>query len=89
MIRRLYAIYDRVALSYGPPLTYVNDGEAIRDMHSIVSNPSSGLYHNYPSDYDVYYIGNYDNESGMLTPSVPPQLVVKGGTLLDFYSDSV
>lgn len=83
MIYRLYSIYDNVSLSYGPPSIEVSDAAASRMHRTVLTNPQAGLLYQYPADYDLYYLGTYDNETGYVVPQVPPQLVVKGGALID------
>lgn len=83
MISRLYSIYDNVSLTYGPPTVEVSDASATRVYKSILTNPQAGLMYQYPADYDMYYIGTIDNETGYIVPQSPPQLVVKGGACVD------
>lgn len=83
MIYRLYSIYDNVSLSYGPPSIEVSDAAASRMHRTVINNPQAGLLYRFPSDYDLYYLGTYDNDTGYVVPQVPPQLVVKGGAVID------
>lgn len=82
MMSRLYSIYDRVSLTYGPPTVEVSDDTAIRVYKSILSNPQAGLMYLFPADYDLYFLGLLDTEDGSLTP-YQPHLVIKGGACVD------
>lgn len=63
---RAYSIYDRKALLYTAPFYQVNDSAAIRALVDAVSDPSSA-YGRHPEDYVLYYVGWFDDNSGLFT----------------------
>lgn len=68
----MYTIYDSVAEIFNRPFVDHNDASATRAFErSLESNPNK-------NDYSLYRIGTYDDESGMVTPSMTPVKVRSG-----------
>nr|DAI99412.1 MAG TPA: DNA binding protein [Microviridae sp.] len=65
MLIRLYSVYDRVAQVYSEPFSAVNDATALRSFTIAQSSPESMLYSS-PADFQLWYIGSLDNNSGEL-----------------------
>lgn len=75
MIYHVYAIRD-VYTGFLTPTVDQSDPVAVRNFaHAVLNGNSLMLSH--PQDYDFYRIGEYDTDSGMLTPQIPPELVSK------------
>lgn len=78
---KLYCIYDKVAQNYGAPTVQVNDPVAKRWFNAILSeNPYS------PSDFDLCYLGEYENFTGLITASMP--VVIAHGQILEDNQDA-
>ena len=81
MLVRLYSVYDRVAQVYAEPFTAVNDATAVRAFTIAQSTPESMLYAS-PADFQLWYIGSLDNNSGELLtyddPATEPHKVCDG-----------
>jgi len=75
MIVNHYAIYDSKAQHYGQLFPSQTHGAAERLFSDSVNKPDSP--HNaHPDDYSLYYIGEYDDDSGrFLTQDMPLKLV--------------
>lgn len=67
--KRVYAIFDRVAEEFGPPVCAVNDGVAIRMYRQSIKDAGP------QDDYRLYYIGDFDTSSGKLIAADVPELV--------------
>lgn len=82
MVVRLYSVFDRVANSFSPISEAVNDGVAWRMYRSVMKdNPNA-------ADFQVLYVGSFDNVKGILIPADVPTVVERGPvetqlTLLD------
>lgn len=63
MITRLYSVFDRKAVNYGPLMFYSNDEMCLRACAEAVSNNVVP----YPADCDMYYVGLFDTETGVVT----------------------
>lgn len=81
MLIRLYSIYDRVARVYADPFVSVNDATAARAFTIAQASPDTMLYAS-PQDYQLWYIGSLDNNSGELMsfddPATEPHKVCDG-----------
>ena len=62
---KLYSVKDVKAASYFRPFPSVNDQVAIRDLKSLVNSKESEIS-NYPEDYELWYIGDFDEKIGTI-----------------------
>jgi hypothetical protein len=76
MQTKLYTIRDSKGEFYGPPFTQKTHGEAERSFHTLTNDPKSNV-NQYPEDFDLYYLGEYDDISGKIKPNDTPQHIVK------------
>lgn len=62
-LQHLYTLHDVKALIYNPPFPAANHAVAKRMVTELASdlNTSVGRH---PSDYKLYYLGNYDDSNG-------------------------
>ncbi|AZL82793.1 nonstructural protein [Apis mellifera associated microvirus 27] len=77
---KMYSICDTKAEIFHPPFFKKTHGEAERDFQSIVNEPKSTL-HNHPEDFDLYYLGTYDDTTGKINPVPTPEHIVKAAFL--------
>lgn len=79
MIVNLYAIRDRKC-GFLPPTTDINDDTARRNFaYAVMSREPMFLA--FPDDYDLYRVGEYDTDSGIVS-SCPPEHLVSAQSLL-------
>jgi len=81
MIKKMYAIRDAKAEAFLNPWFKVTHGEAERDFNAAVNNEETTLA-KYPEDFDLYYLGDYDDNSGKLKSLDSPQHIVKAVQLV-------
>lgn len=65
----IYSIRDS-RTGFLPPTVDQNDMSARRNMEHAASQRNS-LFFSHPEDYSLFRIGEFDTESGQLTPCVP------------------
>ena len=70
MIMRIYSIWDAKAEAFMQPFFMPNKGMAIRSVTEALRNENS-TFRNYPDDFHLYEIGNYDDSTGRLEAAVP------------------
>lgn len=58
-----YSFYDKKTKKFMPPFYSVTEDEALRQASSIV-NFSNSLINKFPEDYDLIYIGSFDEDTG-------------------------
>lgn len=71
--------YRDLKVGFGAPATDMNDQSAIRGFSYAINNP--GIMNFSPKDYDLYKIGEFDTEKGIITGFEVPQLVVSGSSV--------
>lgn len=67
MKKPMFAVYDNRALVYAAPFVSTNENTAIRDFHQASNDPTSQLF-NYPEDFCLYQIAEYDDFNGVIHP---------------------
>lgn len=64
---RLFSLLDKKSGSYGGILIAASDGHVGRIVQERFAG-SGDTVEKYPSDFDLYDLGEYDTESGLITP---------------------
>lgn len=75
MIYKVYSIRD-VNVGFMTPVCEINEACAVRNFEFAVGKENTLLY-SHAKDYDLYEIGTYDDESGLLTSTIP-KIVISG-----------
>jgi len=78
---KVYAIRDSKGEFYTAPFYKNTHGEAERDFTTLCNDEKSNPGQ-YPEDYDLYYLGNFDNNTGKIAGLDSPQHIVKGVNVL-------
>lgn len=66
-MKALVALYDRATESYAPVMTVNTRGEAIRSLRDAMRDPQAPIAR-HPSDYELYMVGEYNDQTGEITP---------------------
>lgn len=61
----VFAVRDNAVEAFGQPFFCRARGEAVRSFIDETKNKESN-FHKHPADYDLYYIGLYNEETGTL-----------------------
>lgn len=67
MIKKIYSLYDSIAKVYLNPITFMNHGEAVRWLTTVV-NPKNQDHSNvslYPEQFILYQIADFNDELGV------------------------
>ena len=78
---RMYTIRDTKGEVFHPPFYKKTHGEAERDFRTLVNDDKS-MQFKYPEDFDLYYVGDYDDQSGKIVPQDSPQHIIKAVQVL-------
>lgn len=81
MVYNVYAIRDVKSQRFMQPNLDMNDQTAMRGFSMAVNQPS-GVIGFAPKDFDLYKIGEYDDQTGRMEPLEVVELVVNGSALL-------
>lgn len=63
MISKIFTIRDSKAEVFNTPFYAKTHGEAERSFSQLVRDPKSTVSQ-FPEDYDLYYLGTYDDQTG-------------------------
>jgi len=66
MLGFLFSIYDEKAHAYMPPWCLPTVDLAIREFVDLVNDPESKIFR-HQSDYTLFCVGEFDNQSGVLS----------------------
>lgn len=69
-IVRVFAVQDIQGGFFHPPMCAMTEGMFLRMMSDMVASKGHP-YNLHPADYMMYEIGEYDELTGLLTPSQP------------------
>jgi hypothetical protein len=79
---KIVVVRDRVADGYSIPQFVLNIGAAIRGFGDEVRRPHSeerpNSLNQHPEDYDLFYLGEYDDESGQFEQLDRPKQIAIG-----------
>lgn len=67
---KAFSLYDNKVKAYGKPLFFNNVHECKADLASALQYDKSEVN---PINYDLFLIGEYDNQSGVFTKTEKPE----------------
>jgi hypothetical protein len=71
---KAYAVHDGKGKYFGLPFFMQNAGMATRAFSDLVNDPQSSI-NRHPEDYVLYEIGKYDDQTAILEPKTPLELI--------------
>nr|QJB20854.1 MAG: nonstructural protein [Microvirus sp.] len=77
MIHKLYSVRDSKAEYFEGIFPAKTHGEAERGFTTAVNDPKSTIS-KFPEDYDLYYLGEFDDHTGKISAKPSPEHIVKG-----------
>lgn len=76
MTLKIFSIRDQKSDVFNTPFFKKTVGEAERDFRTLV-NDGKSMVNQYPDDFDLYWVGEYDDSTGQLKALDTPQHVLK------------
>ena len=76
MILHICAVFDSASQAYGRPIFAAAKGHAMRSFKDEVlrADPNNDL-HNHPEDFTLFYLGFFDDNTGVINAMAPEQLL--------------
>lgn len=68
--KKVFCVFDTKAELFGPPFFVNREGEAVRMFKDAANDPNT-MVGKHPTDYRLYCIGIWDDESGQFENRVP------------------
>lgn len=79
----IYSVYDKAVNAYMQPFYARSAGEAIRSFTELANDPKTNVA-KYPSDYTLFALGEFDDNSGAFAGVEPRRLVGAHEVTADF-----
>lgn len=76
MVKKIYSIRDAKGGVYNQPFQALNEQDAVRSFTRVAWDKNS-MINAFPNDFDLYYLGEFDDTKGLYSPIDTPQHVVK------------
>lgn len=76
----VYCIHDKKAKTFETPFCLPNNAYAIRSFQDAVNNEKSP-YHKYSQDFELVQLGEYNQDTGKLTPLPSPAILIQATDL--------
>lgn len=78
---KIYAVKDLAVQCFGNPFVVRAQGEALRSFQDEVNNDNgNSAIAKHPEDYELFCIGEYDEQNGIIHP-ITPDLTVRAKDL--------
>lgn len=75
----IVTIYDRKVGVYGRPAFVRHTNEALRQFIDEANRKAAdNILNQHTEDFDLYQIGTFEDEDGLITPQAPPDLILAG-----------
>lgn len=78
---KVYSVKDAKAEVFNQPFMAMTPGQAERQFETLCNDEKS-FVNKYPKDYDLYYLGTWDDSTGKYKPLDAPQHVVDAVSLV-------
>ena len=72
MKQYVFSVYDSKAEMFNQPMFFKAMGEATRAFSDEATRAESAI-HKHPDDYTLFLIGEFDVDTGLLTPLTTPK----------------
>lgn len=78
----LFVVRDVKADAYGAPMSVATKGLALRSFTEACLDPRSEM-NKYPEDYMLYVIGQYEPNTGCISPFPVPEFVASASEVIE------
>lgn len=72
---KIYSLRDQKTDAYMNPIAMQTTGQLLR-MLSDEINKDDSLIGQHPEDFELFEVGEYDTQTGQLTPKLPTSVIV-------------
>jgi len=81
MQHKIYSVRDSKAEVYLQPFLQKTHGEAERSFLRLAKDDKTNVGQ-FPEDFDLYHVGSFDDQTGVIENLATPQHVVKAAHLI-------
>lgn len=79
-MNKLFSIRDTKSGHFGKPIVAPHQAPLIREFTEAVNDPKT-IYSKFPADFDLYEVGDFDQNTGLLIPLKNPNHIINLTTL--------
>jgi len=80
MEKKIFSIRDSKTETFGQPFYQHTHAEAERNFSKLVKDDKSTI-NSFPEDFDLYYLGTYNDQTGLIMSLDTPQHCIKAVNL--------
>ncbi len=74
---KIYAIRDTCVKAFLLPMYFQNNAAATRAIGDAVNKATEeNQFYQHPEHFQLYHLGEFDEDTGQITPNVAPEFVV-------------
>lgn len=88
MLNKVYVMYDKVSMQFGPPIIGINDLSMRREFLSMIKSDilsKNEAFLSKKSDMVIYSVGSYNTDTGEIKPSS----IFQCYTVLELYNEVI
>ena len=79
MKKQMYALLDHTAQVFLNPISFINDGDAIRWFGTVVNNKEEKTnISNHPEQFTLFRLADYDDQLGTYDTQAQPKQLITG-----------
>ena len=79
MKKQMYALLDHTAKVFLNPISFINDGDAIRWFGTVVNNKEEKTnISNHPEQFTLFRLADYDDQMGTYDTQAQPKQLITG-----------
>lgn len=78
MIFKLVSVKDTAVQAFQALGQVRTTGEANRAFRDLINNPDNKQMFQHPSDYELYLVGEFDDQEGTVNSLQKPELLARG-----------
>lgn len=83
-----YSVRDSKGEVFSPPFYQKTHGEAERSFNKLVHDDKS-MVCQYPDDFDLYHVGEFDDQTGVFKSLESPQHITKAVMMISKRNEAV
>lgn len=80
---KIYTIYDKKTQDFKKPIFAKTDEALERELIDMMINGENTPYKEYPEDFSIQRIGEYDEDTGFITLEADGKLDLKNRTIIE------
>lgn len=82
-VLQVFSVYDDAVGAFMQPIFLRSQGEAVRALRQTVNGRGEHVFSQSPKDYALYWLGEFDEDTGKFLQREVPELVVRLTALVE------